>query len=128
MRVGVLPALLALAAMVATSCSDPGEPLPGGYFIFVASDSEMVLNEPKYNGSIVGLGTDLQEIGNHQEWIFGRSGGRRGSKSGYFLLDTKSGVIKAGLAESDWLGLLREAGVPQPPKLVHPKRKSPLKR
>ena len=40
------------AGFVLSGCSDPGAPLPGGYFIFKASSSEIYLNEPKFGGSI----------------------------------------------------------------------------
>lgn len=123
-----LTATVLLVALAITSCSDRGEPLPGGYFIFYASNSEMFLNEPKYGGSIPELGTDLQEIGNHNEFIFGRSGGARRATPGYFLLNTKTGAIKTGLTQSDWLSLTTAAGIPNPPILVNPARKSPLKR
>ncbi len=123
-----LTATVLLAALAITSCSDRGEPLPGGYFIFIASSSEMFLNEPKYGGSIPELGTDLEEIGNHNEFIFGRSGADRGATPGYFLLNTKSGSIKTGLTESNWLSLTTAAGIPNPPKLVNPARKMPIKR
>ncbi|MGE4109043.1 MAG: hypothetical protein AB7F66_17730 [Bacteriovoracia bacterium] len=123
-----ITAILLPAALLLTSCSDPGEPLPGGYFIFIAGSSEMFLNEPKYGGSIPELGTDLEEIGNHREFIFGRSGSDRGSTAGYFLLDTKDGSIRTGLTESNWLVLTKEAGIPTPPRLVYPPRKSPNKR
>jgi hypothetical protein len=117
-----------LATWAINSCSDRGEPLPGGYFIFIASPSEMFLNEPKYGGSIPELGTDLKEIGNHNEFIFGRGGANRGATPGYFLLDTKTGSIKTGLTQSNWLSLITAAGIPNPPKLVNPAHKSPLKR
>jgi len=125
--IAILAAMVFLAALVITSCSDRGETLPGGYFIFIASPSEMFLNEPKYGGSIPELGTDLEEIGNHNEFIFGQSGAARGAKPGYFLLNTKSGAIKTGLTQSNWLDLTTAAGIPNPPKLVNPARKSPLK-
>jgi len=128
LQVPWLAATVLLAVLAIPSCSDRGEPLPGGYFIFVASSSEMYLNEPKYGGSIPELGTDLEEIGNHNEFIFGLSGSDRGAKPGYFLLNTKSGLIKTGLTESSWLSLTAAAGIPNPPKLVNPARKSPLKR
>lgn len=127
LKVAWLTAMVFLAALVITSCSDRGETLPGGYFIFIASPSEMFLNEPKYGGSIPELGTDLEEIGNHNEFIFGQSGAARGAKPGYFLLNTKSGAIKTGLTQSNWLDLTTAAGIPNPPKLVNPARKSPLK-
>jgi hypothetical protein len=119
-------AFTALCLSFATvSCGDKGDPLPGGYFIFIASGSEMFLNEPKYGGSIPQLGTDLEEIGNHNEFIFGRSGADRGATPGYFLLNTKSGSIKTGLAEKDWLAELTAVRIPTPPKLVDPGSKSP---
>jgi hypothetical protein len=115
-------------ALAVTACSDRGQPLPGGYFIFIASRSEMFLNEPKYGGSIPELGRDLQEVGHHQEFIFGRNGGARGATPGYFLLDTKNGSIKTGLTESNWLALTVAAGIPNPPKLVDPARQKPNRR
>ncbi len=114
-------------SLILSACSDPGEPLPGGYFISKVSSSEIQLNEPKYGGSILQLGTDLKEIGNHNEFIFGRSGGARGTTPGFFLLDTKSGALKVGLTETNWLGLTTAAGIPNPPKLVDPTRKKPLR-
>ena len=77
-------------SLILSACSDPGEPLPGGYFISKVSSSEIFLNEPKYGGSIVQLGTDLQEIGNHNEFILGGSGGAGGTPHGTFSLETKS--------------------------------------
>lgn len=115
------------AGFVLSGCSDPGAPLPGGYFIFKASSSEIYLNEPKFGGSIPKLGTDLKEIGNHNEFIFGRSGPARGATAGFFLLDTKSGALQVGLTETNWLAATVAAGVPQPPKLVDPSSKQPLK-
>jgi hypothetical protein len=123
-----LPATVLLAALAITACSDREAPLPGGYFIFIASSSEMFLNEPKYGGSIPELGTDLEEIGNHNEFIFGRSGAGRGATPGYFLLNTKSGSLQTGLTHSNWLDLTTAAGIPNPPKLVNPARKNPRKR
>lgn len=117
-----------LAALAFTSCSDRQAPLPGGYFIFIASSSEIILIEPQYGGSILELGTDLQEIGHHNEFIFGRSGAARGATPGYFLLNTKSGSIKTGLTESNWLSLTSAAGIPNSPKLVNPNRQMPIKR
>jgi hypothetical protein len=115
------------ASFVLSGCSDPGAPLPGGYFIFKAGSSEVYLNEPKYNGSIPKLGTDLQEIGNHNEFIFGRSGSARGTTPGFFMLDTKTGALQVGLTETNWLSATAAAGIPQPPKLVDPTSKKPLK-
>ncbi len=108
-------------------CSDPEPPLPGGYFIFKAGSSEIYLNEPKYNGSIPKLGTDLKAIGSHNDFIFGRSGSARGTTAGFFLLDTKSEALQVGLTETNWLAATAAAGIPQPPKLVDPTRKQPLK-
>jgi len=122
---GALAFTVLCLSFATVSCGDKGNPLPGGYFIFIASGSEMYLNEPKYSGSIPELGTDLEEIGNHNEFIFGRSGADRGSTPGYFLLNTKSGSIKTGLAEKDWLAELTAVGVPTPPELVDPSNKSP---
>jgi len=123
-----LAALIVCAAAVLTSCEGSGDPLPGGYSIFVASNNEIFLEEPKYGGSIPGLGTDLEKIGNHKELIFGLSGSDRGSTSGYFLLNTRDGSIKTGLGHKDWLSLTKAAGIPSPPALVSPTRKSPRRR
>lgn len=117
-----------LVAAAVTACSERRAPLPGGYFIFIASGSEIVLNEPKYRGSLPELGTDLQAIGHHHEFIFGRSGAARGSTPGYFLLNTQDGSITAGLTEANWLSLTSAAGIPNPPQLVNPARQPPVKR
>ena len=124
-----IPGVVAVlfTSLILSACSDPGDPLPGGYFISKVSSSEIQLNEPKYGGSILQLGTDLKEVGNHNEFIFGRSGGARGTTPGFFLLDTKSGALKVGLTETNWLGLTMAAGIPNPPKLVDPTRKKPLR-
>lgn len=122
---GALTFTVLCLSFATVSCGDKKDPLPGGYFIFIASNSEMYLNEPKYGGSIPELGTDLEEIGNHNEFIFGRSGADRGATPGYFLLNTKSGSIKTGLAEKGWLAELTAVGIPTPPKLVNPGSKSP---
>lgn len=127
-KVSWFTAAMLFAAFAITSCSDRQGPLPGGYFIFIASDSEVFLNEPKYGGSIPELGTDLKEIGHHNEFIFGRSGANRKTTPGYFLLDTKNGSIKTGLTESNWLGLTAAAGIPNPPRLVNPVQQMPIKR
>lgn len=110
------------------SCGEKGDPLPGGYYVFIASNSEMFLNEPRYGGSIPELGTDLEQIGNHNEFIYGRSGADRGATPGYFLLNSTNGSITVGLAENDWLNELATIGIPVPPELVSPGRKSPTKR
>ena len=123
-----LTSALLFGALVISSCSERQEPLPGGYFLFRASSSEIFLNEPKYGGSIPELGRDLEQIGHHNEFIFGRNGGQRRTTPGYFLLNTKSGSIKAGLTESNWLGLTTAAGIPNPPKLVDPARQTPIRR
>ena len=118
---------IVLTSLALAACSDPGDPLPGGYFIFKAGSSEVYLNEPKYNGSIPKLGTDLLEIGNHDEFIFGLSGNARGTTPGFFLLDTKTGALQVGLTETNWLAATAAAGIPQPPDLVDPTRKKPIK-
>jgi hypothetical protein len=129
LRIGVLSALTAcLGASVLASCQKSGDPLPTGYSIFIASSSEIFLEEPKYGGSISQLGTDLEEVGNHNEFIFGRSGPDRGSPSGYFLLDTRDGSIKTGLGHAEWLAETKAAGIPSPPELVSPSRKTPQRR
>jgi len=106
----------------------PATYLPGGYFIFYASRSEIILNEPKYGGGIIALGTDLEEIGHHKEFIFGRSGSDRGATPGYFLLNTESGEIQVGLSESVWLEQTSQAGIPSPPILIDPAKQPPVKR
>ena len=125
---GLLAFTVLCMSFAIVSCGEKGDPLPGGYFIFIASGSEMFLNEPKYGGSIPELGTDLEQIGNHNEFIYGRSGADRGATPGYFLLNSENGSIKIGLAEKDWLTELTAMGIPTPPELVSPGRKSPRKR
>ena len=117
-----------LGVSVLSSCKENRDPLPAGYSIFIVSNSEMFLEEPKYGGSIPELGTDLEEVGNHKEFIFGRSGPDRGSRSGYFLLDTRDGSIKTGLSHADWLTATKAAGIPNPPTLVSPTLKTPQRR
>jgi hypothetical protein len=117
-----------LVCLASSSCAKRPAPLPGGYFLFRASGSEIYLNEPKYNGSVPGLGRTLEAIGHHQNFIFGRSSAGPGAVEGFFLLDTKDGSITTGLKEADWLTLTSAAGIPNPPPLVNPELQTPMKR
>lgn len=117
-----------LCIFLLTACSDPGDPLPGGYSVFVASNSEIMLVEPKYGGSVPELDTDLQSLGNFKEYIYGESGSNKGTTPGFFLLNTTDGSVKAGLSEADWLKELGAAGIPSPPELTGPARKRPISR
>ncbi len=113
--------------LASASCAKRPDPLPAGYFLFRASGSEIFLNEPKYGGSIPGLGKTLLSIGHHQNYIFGRSGPGPSATPGYFLLNTQDGSLQAGLAEAEWLALTAAAGIPTPPPVVNPERQSPLR-
>lgn len=120
---------LVLIISLAPGCSPVDKtPLPAGYSIFMVSNSEIFLEEPKYGGSIPELGTDLLAIGSHNEFIFGLCGTNRNTKPGYFLLDTRTGKLRNGLQETNWVGLVAEAGIPVPAPLVNPRWKRPLKR
>lgn len=114
--------------LACASCAKRPDPLPAGYFLFRASSSEIFLNEPKYGGSLPGLGKTLLSIGHHQNYIFGRSGPGPGATPGYFLLDTTDGSLQAGLTEAEWLKLTTAAGIPNPPPLGDPERQTPLRR
>jgi hypothetical protein len=120
----VLPTLLFL-----TGCNK-GAPLPGGYAIFIASSSEILLVD-KQSGGVAGA--NLVQIGNSGALIFGEvqpMPGRPATDSdtpGFFILDSTTGAIEKGLSRQDWLKKLQKAGVPGEPDLVYPGRKAPRK-
>ena len=103
----------------------PGAPLPGGYGIFIASSSEIMLTDPQRSGV---AGANLTQIGNSGVLIFGEiqtsgQGPAGNDTPGFFILDSSTGVIEKGLSREDWLTKLKKAGLQGEPELVSPAKK-----
>jgi hypothetical protein len=118
--------LALLSLLLLTGCNR-GEPLPGGYAIFIASGSEILLVDPQRSGV---AGANLVQIGNSGALIFGeiQAMPRRPADSdipGFFILDSSTGAIEKGLSREDWLKKLQKAGLQGEPVLVYPGRKAP---
>ena len=121
---------LALLPLLLLSGCNKGAPLPGGYAIFIASSSEILLVD-KQSGGVAGA--NLVQIGNSGALIFGevqlmpKRPAKDSDTPGFFILDSTTGVIEKGLSREDWLKKLHQAGVHGEPELVDPGRKSPRK-
>jgi len=118
--------LLALLPLLFLTACNRGTPLPGGYAIFIASNSEIMLVDQKGGGV---AGAHLTQIGNSGALIFGeiQAMPRRPADSdtpGFFILDSATGTIERGLSREDWLKKLRKAGLQGEPELVYPGRKA----
>jgi hypothetical protein len=118
---------LALLSLLLLTACNKGTPLPGGYAIFIASGSEIMLVDQKGRGV---AGANLTQIGNSGALIFGeiQAMPRRPADSdtpGFFILDATTGTIEKGLSREDWLKKLQKAGLQGEPGLVYPGRKAP---
>jgi hypothetical protein len=94
--------------------------LPGGYAIFIASSSEIMLVD-----TTGAAGPHLQKVGNDGPVILGLLQALKGSKPGYFLIDSRTGTLQDGLSKADWLIALHAAGIPEEPALGAAERKRP---
>jgi hypothetical protein len=118
---------LALLSLLLPTACNKGTPLPGGYAIFIASSSEVLLVDKQGVGV---AGANLVQIGNSGVLIFGeiQAMPRRPADSdtpGFFILDATTGTIEKGLSREDWLKKLQKAGLQGEPGLVYPGRKAP---
>jgi len=118
--------LALMSPLLLTACNK-GTPLPGGYAIFIASSSEILLVDKRGGGV---AGANLVQIGNLGTLIFGeiQAMPQRPSNSdtpGFFILDSSTGAIEKGLSREDWLNKLHKAGLQGEPELVYAGRKAP---
>jgi hypothetical protein len=124
-RTSLIVALMPL--LLLTGCNK-GAPLPGGYAIFIASSSEILLVD-KQSGGVAGA--NMVQIGNSGALIFGeiqlmpRRPAKDSDTPGFFILDSTTGAIEKGLSREDWLKKLHKAGLQGEPELVYPGRKAP---
>jgi hypothetical protein len=103
--------------------------LPNGYAIFVASRSEMLLENPE--GDII-LGPNIALLGSDGDLIVGkieayRGDAKRSDKTGYFVLNSAEGepdIIK-GLTKDQWIKELQKRGVDEIPELIPADQKRP---
>jgi len=127
MKTHTLLALILPTLLFLTGCKK-GAPLPGGYAIFIASSSEILLVD-KQSGGVAGA--NLVKIGNSGALIFGeiqlmpRRPAKDSDTPGFFILDSTTGAIEKGLSREDWLKRLQKAGLQGEPELVYPERKGP---
>jgi hypothetical protein len=120
---------LALMSLLLLNGCNKGDPLPGGYAIFIpAGDDSIMLVDVKHMGV---AGPTLTQIGNAGALIFGeiqatpRRSAADSKTPGFFILDSATGTIERGLSREDWLKKLRRAGLQGEPELVYPGRKAP---
>ena len=112
---------LALMSLLLLNGCNKGDPLPGGYAIFIASSSEILLVDKQRSGV---AGANLVQIGNSGVLIFGeiqampRRPGADSDTPGFFILDSITGTIEKGLSLEDWLKKLQKAGLQGEPGLV----------
>ena len=127
MKTRTLLTLTLLTLLFLVACNK-GDPLPGGYAIFIASSSEILLVDKQRSGV---AGANLVQIGNSGVLIFGeiqampRRPGEDSDTPGFFILDSTTGTIEKGLSREDWLKKLQKAGLQGEPGLVYPGRKVP---
>lgn len=120
--------VLGLLSLLLLSACRQGDPLPGGYAIFIASSSEILLVDKQ---SVGVAGANLVQVGNSGALIFGEvqlMPGRPAKDSdtpGFFILDSTTGAIEKGLSRDDWRKKLQKAGLQGEPGLVYPGRKAP---
>jgi hypothetical protein len=123
---------LALMPLLLLTACNKGDPLPGGYAIFIpAGDDSMML----VNSSNEGVaGAALAQIGNSGTLIFGeiratpqRFTAAASQTPGFFILDSTTGAIEMGLSREEWSKKLQNAGLQGEPVLVYPGRKAPRK-
>ena len=123
---------LALLSLLPLTACNKGDPLPGGYAIFIpAGDDSMMLVNSKNEGV---AGAALAQIGNSGTLIFGeiratpqRFTAAASQTPGFFMLDSATGTIERGLSRADWLKKLQKAGLQGEHVLVYPGRKAPRK-
>jgi hypothetical protein len=119
---------LALLSLLLLTACNKGAPLPGGYAVFIASGSEILLVDKQRSGV---AGANLVQIGNSGVLIFGeiqvmaRRPAADSDTPGFFILDSSTGAIEKGLSREDWLKKLQKAGLQGAPELVYPGRKAP---
>jgi len=120
---------LTLRTLLFLAACNKGDPLPGGYAIFIpAGDDSMMLVDGKRMGV---AGAALTQIGNSGALIFGevqatpRRSAADSETPGFFILDSATGTIEKGLSREDWLKKLQKAGLQGEPVLVYPGRKAP---
>ena len=119
---------ITLLTLLFLAACNKGDPLPGGYAIFIASSSEILLVDKQRSGV---AGANLVQIGNSGVLIFGeiQAMPRRpvadSDTPGFFILDSTTGAIEKGLSREDWLKKLQKAGLQGEPGLVYPGRKAP---
>ena len=104
-------------------------PLPNGYAIFVASRSEMMLQDE--TGDLI-VGPNVAELGSEGDLIFGKIAPFRGNvkvgdKPGYFVLNSGKGdrALVKGLTEEQWLAELKKRGLKKAPELISSDLKRP---
>ena len=94
-----------MSLLLLTACNK-GDPLPGGYAIFIGSSSEILLVDKQRSGV---AGANLVQIGNSGVLIFGeiqampRRPGADSDTPGFFILDSTTGTIEKGLSRDDLL-------------------------
>lgn len=101
--------------------------LPNGYGVFVASRSEILLEDE--TGDII-LGANIAQIGNDGDLIFGKIvpyGGLGRETTGYFVLNSGKGDrnLMKGLSEVEWIKELRKRGLKKAPVLIDSEQKRP---
>ena len=127
MKTRALLPLALLSLLLLTACNH-GTPLPGGYAVFIASSSEILLVDQQRSGV---AGANLVQIGNSGVLIFGeiqvmpRRPVADSETPGFFILDSSTGAMEKGLSREDWLKKLQKAGLQGEPGLVYPGRKAP---
>ena len=112
-------------------CSQ-GEPLPHGYAVFFASNSEAALVKPATRGGECIAGPHIAELGTSGTYIFGRIEPKKGipphpdHAPGFFVIDSASDKVLTGIEREKWTVELEALGIDSPllhaPEHYAPKR------
>lgn len=116
---GANSALFVLSATFLVGCSQ-SDPLPNGYTVFFASDSEAALVKDGINYGACLAGPHVAELGSSANYIFGRIEPKKGipphpdHSHGFFLIDSAIDKVTTGLDRDTWLTELKAVGVDSP--------------
>ena len=93
--------------------------LPHGYYLYQTPDAILLCHDPSATLHVPSVNeATIDSVAVEGDLVFGhtlpRPGGIPGTPSGYFLFDTKTGMVREGLTDTDWRAALAQSGVANP--------------
>jgi hypothetical protein len=110
-----------------TACSDYAAPLPNGYSLVSVYAGAVVISGPgEEHIGVIGANIERYKVlgelvvghVNMPEYLSPEE--KEVSKPGYFILDTRTHEVKAGLDKKAWLDSLKVLGISSEPRLSKP--------